>query len=155
MPNIIWDDYLYRDDLKTATLEQLDYIEQKLKVSLPSTLKEIMMEHGGESPENLIIQTPNGMDYYLNCFYHAYEKGEDEYDGYTILWAKSCLMDDSYNSNLVPFSHQGNVYICLDYQQNIDEPLVVFVDRDQGADYPHYVLAKSFDEFLEKYLVTQ
>lgn len=47
MKEIIWEDYLERDDLKTCTEADLKKEEQEVGVILPDALKTLIKEHGG------------------------------------------------------------------------------------------------------------
>lgn len=153
MKSIIWDKYLNKEGLNTCSLEDIKKEEDEVGFSFPNTLKKMMMEHGGESPENLIPKYPNGKSMTIECIYHAY--GDDkEADTYTISDSTSCLADEDY-LNYVPFSHKGNVFLALDYNIREIDPPVVFIFRDSLPDDPdhRHLLADNFDEFLEKYTV--
>lgn len=149
MKEIIWEDYLYRDDLKICTEAELKSEEVKVGVILPETLKSLIMLHGGESPENLTPIYPKGKNMTIECIYHAYPK-DDKYGSYTISFATSCLAEGGYN-NYVAFSNKGSVFLALDYNVRKLDPPVVFVFKDSPSDDPEhrYFLADSFDEFLE------
>lgn len=153
MKEIIWDDYLYRDDLKTCTEERINREEQKVGVILPESLKFLMMKHGGQTAENLIPIYPNGMEMAFVCLYHGYPE-DKEADGYTISFKTSCLVDEGYK-NYIVFSNTGNVFLALDYNVREIDPPVVFIFRDSLPDDPEhrYFLADNFQEFLDKYTV--
>lgn len=153
MKNIIWEDYIHRDDLKTCSIEALEKEENEIGFTLPDALKKLMMEHGGQKPVNLIPSYPSGHEMSVECIYHAYGD-DDEADGYTISFITSCLVDDDY-LNYVPFSHKGNVFLALDYNVRKIEPPVVFIFRDSLPDDPDHkhFLAENFDAFLEKFTV--
>jgi hypothetical protein len=153
MKQIIWEEYLEREDLKTCTEADLEKEEQEVGVILPKALKFLIMNHGGQSPENLIPIYPNGKRMIIECIYHAYAD-DDEDDGYTISFSTSCLKDDGYN-HYIAFSHRGNVFLALDYNVREIDPPVVFIFRDSPPNDPEhrYLLADTFQEFLEKYTV--
>lgn len=153
MKEIIWEDYLERDDLKTCTEADLKKEEQEVGVILPDALKTLIKEHGGQSPENLIPIYPKGKNMTLECIYHAYPD-DDEDGGNTISFSTSCLADEDYN-NYIVFSSKGNVFLALDYNVREIDPPVVFIFRDSLPDDPEhrYFLADNFQEFLDKYTV--
>ena len=153
MKEIIWEEFLEREDLKTCTEADLNKEEQKVGVVFPDALKALMKKHGGQTPINLVPLAPNGTEMSLECLYHAYAD-DDEADGYTISFATSCLVDDGYN-NYVVFSDQSNVFFALDYNVREIDPPVVFVFRDSPPDDPdhRYLLADNFQAFLDKYTV--
>lgn len=153
MKEIIWEDYLERDDLKTCTEADLKKEEQKVGVILPESLKDLIKEHGGQSPVNLIPIYPKGKSMTIVCIYHAYPD-DNEDGGYTISFKTSCLADEDYN-NYIAFSNKGNVFLALDYNVRKINPPVVFVFRDSPPDDPEhrYLLADSFDEFLVEFIM--
>jgi len=153
MIEIEWEEYLGRENLKIATDELLDLNEKEIGRKLPESLRKIMKKHGGEGPLNLVPIYPNGKRMIIECVYHAYFDDEED-DGYTIPFSTDCLKDDYY-LNYVPFSHRGNVFLCLDYNVKAIDPPVIFVFRDSPPDDPvhRHLLADNFDEFLKKYTI--
>ena len=153
MKDIIWEDYLERDDLKFCTEEELKKEEQKVGSILPDALKNLIKEHGGQTPVNLKPIYPKGKSMTIVCIYHAYPD-DDEDGGYTISFKTSCLADENYN-NYVVFRNKSNVFLALDYNVREIDPPVVFIFRDSLPDDPEhrYFLADNFQAFLEKYTV--
>lgn len=153
MKALIWAEFLERDDLKTCTLEDLEKEEKEIGFTLPDTLKKMMMEHGGQYPENLIPKYPNGHDMLIDCLYHAFSD-DDEDHSYTISSSTSCLADEDY-INYVSFGNVGNVFLVLDYNVRKTNPPVVIIMRDSIPEDPdhRHLLADNFDQFLEKYTV--
>lgn len=151
MKEIIWDEYLKREDLRTCSADTINELEEEIGYELPEQLKNMMMSHGGQSPTNLIPKYPNGKDMAIECIYHAYSD-DDEYDSYTIPDSLSCLADEDY-INLVPFSDRGNVFLVLDCNKRVEDPPVAFLFRDFPPNDPRclHQIADNFDEFLEKY----
>jgi len=152
MIEIEWEEFV-GDHLRKATDEILDKNEKEIGKKLPESLRNIMKEHGGEKPLNLIPKFPNGKDMLIECIYHAYFEDEEDFD-YTIPDGTSCLLDENY-LNYVVFSNVGNVFLCLDYNVREIDPPVIFVFRDSPPDDPdhRYFLAENFSEFLERYTV--
>jgi len=60
MKDIIWQDYLQRDDLKTCSPEKIKETEDKIGYKLPAPFKNIMMHHGEQKPTNLVPVYPKG-----------------------------------------------------------------------------------------------
>ena len=152
MIEIEWEEFA-GDHLRNATDEMLDKNEDWIGRKLPVSLRQMMQEHGGEKPLNLIPKFPNKKVMLIECIYHAYFE-EKEDNGYTIPFGTSALTDEDY-LNYVSFSHVGNVFLCLDYNVREIDPPVIFVFRDSPSDDPdhRHFLAENFDEFLEKYTV--
>jgi hypothetical protein len=153
MIKIEWENHLSADHLRKSDDELLDKNENWIGKKLPSSLREMIKEHGGQTPLNLIPKTPKGKKLYIECIYHAYFEDET-YDGYTIPFATSALEDDDY-LNYIAFSNVGNIYWCLDYNIREIEPPVILLIRDYTPNDPDHriLLADTFNEFLEKYTV--
>ena len=149
MIEIDWETYL-GDDLRSATVEDLKATEKRINQILPDALKNLIQEHGGETPLNLVPRHPDGRQMIIECIYHAHLNDAD-YDSYTIPSATSCLEDEGYVS-LVAFCDTENVFLCLDYGVRSIDPPVVLVNRSFTPNDPKhkYVLADNFEEFLEK-----
>lgn len=153
MHEIEWEDYLYRADLALAGEDTLNSLEKRLGFKLPSTLRLMMAEHGGQAPLNLVPAYPNGKPMTMDCLFHAHAD-DKEYPSDSPYFGYTALKDDGYGEK-VSFSSSGNVYLCLDYNENKANPPVVFIFRDSVAEDPDhkFKLADNFDEFLDKYTV--
>ncbi|GAA3923869.1 SMI1/KNR4 family protein [Litoribacillus peritrichatus] len=153
MKTIQWEEYLERKDLQTCTREQIEKEEKEVGFIFPELLKQIIMEHGGQKPVNLIPKYANGTDMSIPCIFHAYSNDKEDY-GYTISSATECLVEEDY-LNYVVFCNKGNVFVSLDYNVRPIDPPVVMVIRDSLPDDPdhRHFLAENFHEFLDKYTV--
>ena len=153
MKNIIWEDYLDREELQFCSLEDIQKEEKKIGHVLPNALKKLMMEHGGQSPENIVPKYPNDHDMLIDCLYHAFSE-DDEDHAYTIPFATACLANEDY-LKYVPFGNIGNAFLTLDYNIRATDPPVVMVIRDSPPNDPdhRHFLAENFDAFLEKFTV--
>ncbi|WDE13722.1 hypothetical protein [Thalassomonas haliotis] len=71
MKSIIWKEYLKKDGLNICSWEGLEKEENEIGFTLFETLKQMMMKHGGQSPENLLPKFPRGKSMSIECLYHA------------------------------------------------------------------------------------
>lgn len=152
---ILWEDYLYDENIANTTEEHMRATERAIGHPIPEPLRKMMIEHGGQSPTNLLPRYKNGKRMEPDCLFHVHPSPEDPRSiAYTPDFVRTALVEAGF-ANLIPFASTASTCLCLDYGQSAGQPAVVIIDRDCPPDDPdsRHPQADSIMEFFERYVV--
>lgn len=135
-----WKPYVW-DDIRSATVQELAQLEQKLGVSLPETYKEVVARHQGMTPEPAVFNVGRGTSVF-NVLLTVVEDAKRRV--YSVMSAYE-VVKPYVPEGLYPFaSTPGGEYLCFDYRASPDQPKVVLVTVEMFI----YPVANSFTEFM-------